>query len=168
MTGADNQQERLDARWIAGFVDGEGCFHVAINKLDKMTRGYQVLPELRIVQNKRDMRLLHRIQQVLGGVVRHNHDDIYEVRVRRLEELQRVVDFFRRYPLQSQKRHDFSCFAEIVGMMARRQHLTVEGLEKIRNIRDRMNRASGILRDCTPNLRKGDDTVRTVRRLAEA
>lgn len=32
VTGAGDQQERLNADWIVGFADGEGCFHVAINK----------------------------------------------------------------------------------------------------------------------------------------
>ena len=52
--GTDNQQERLDASWIAGFVDGEGCFHVALNRQMKMTLGWQVLPEFRVVQHQRD------------------------------------------------------------------------------------------------------------------
>jgi len=30
---ADNQQERIDASWISGFTDGEGCFHVSINQI---------------------------------------------------------------------------------------------------------------------------------------
>ena len=30
---ADNQQERLDS-YIAGFVDGEGCFHLAVQKIE--------------------------------------------------------------------------------------------------------------------------------------
>ena len=42
---AENQQERLSAKWIAGFVDSEGCFYVAINEQDGMTSGCQVLPE---------------------------------------------------------------------------------------------------------------------------
>ena len=46
--GADNQQERLDKSWLVGFVDGEGCFHVSINKQLKMTLGMQVLPEFRV------------------------------------------------------------------------------------------------------------------------
>jgi hypothetical protein len=29
--GADNQQERLDA-YISGYVDGEGSFHVAVQR----------------------------------------------------------------------------------------------------------------------------------------
>lgn len=37
---ADNQQERLDAKWIIGFVDGEGCFYVGLNKQQKMTLGW--------------------------------------------------------------------------------------------------------------------------------
>ncbi len=37
---------RLEAQWIVGFVDGEGCFHISINKNDTMTAGFQVLPEL--------------------------------------------------------------------------------------------------------------------------
>ncbi len=51
---ADNPQERLDAKWIVGFVDGEGCFHVAINKIPEMSLGWQVLPEFRVVQHERD------------------------------------------------------------------------------------------------------------------
>ena len=48
---ADDQQERLDPHWVSGFVDGEGCFHVSINKFPKMSIGWQVLPEFRIVQH---------------------------------------------------------------------------------------------------------------------
>ena len=74
--GADNQQERLDMQWIAGFVDGEGCFHVGINRQPKMTLGWQVLPEFRIVQHKRDREILNRIQSTLGiGKVTINHGD---------------------------------------------------------------------------------------------
>ena len=58
---ADNQQERLDANWIVGFVDGEGCFHISINKIEKMTLGWQVLPEFRIVQHQNDEGVLYQI-----------------------------------------------------------------------------------------------------------
>ena len=61
VSSAGNQQERLDAEWIVGFVDGEGCFHVAINRLEKMTLGWSVLPEFRVVQHKRDEQVLYRM-----------------------------------------------------------------------------------------------------------
>jgi hypothetical protein len=38
MLGADNQQERLrTVGWIVGFVDGEGCFSVTIQKATTAT-----------------------------------------------------------------------------------------------------------------------------------
>ena len=67
--GAENQQERLDVNWIVGFVDGEGCFHVALNKQVKMTQGYQVLPEFRVVQHEKDIQLLHKIQEFFCSVL---------------------------------------------------------------------------------------------------
>src|SRR5947208_15070097 len=39
-TGADNQQERLrTVGWIVGFVDGEGCFSVTIQKTTTLRAG---------------------------------------------------------------------------------------------------------------------------------
>ena len=61
---AGNQQERLDAEWIVGFVDGEGCFHVAINRMPKMSLKWQVLPEFRVVQHERDEMVLHEIKDL--------------------------------------------------------------------------------------------------------
>ncbi len=76
MISADNQQESLDAEWIAGFVDGEGCFHVAMNRQPKMRIGWQVLPEFRIVQHKRDLKILYTICEILEvGHVTRNHGD---------------------------------------------------------------------------------------------
>ena len=66
----------LDAKWITGFVDGEGCFFVGINKHPDMSTGYQVLPEFTVVQHERDVQLLHALKAFFDcGVVRTNHGD---------------------------------------------------------------------------------------------
>ena len=137
---ADNQQERLDIGWIIGFVDGEGCFHVSINKQPKMSLGWQVLPEFRIVQHKRDEAVLHRIRDALGcGQVVVNHGDRKEVRVRGLENLNRIVTFFRKNPLKTSKRKNFEIFAEIISIMNKGEHLNRKGLHKIAKLASRMN-----------------------------
>ena len=138
---ADNQQERLDPRWVTGFVDGEGCFHVSINKQPRMSMGWQVLPEFRIVQHSRDEELLKRLQQFFqGGKVVVNHDTRKELRIRRLEELRRVIENFERYPLMTRKSKDFKMFREVLKSMDRHEHLTKKGLEKIANLCWKMNR----------------------------
>lgn len=61
-------------------------------------------------------------------------------RVRKLGDLVRVVvPFFEANPLQTAKRHQFMMFAEVVGMMRRKLHLTEIGFEQIRAISNRMN-----------------------------
>ena len=133
---------QLDAQWIVGFVDGEGCFHVGINPHVEMTAGFQVLPEFTVVQHKRDVQVLHALKGHFDcGVVRVNHADRLAYRVRALEHLRdRIVPFFVRHPLKTSKNVDFHKFRDVVLMMDAQVHLTSEGIEEIRSIAATMNR----------------------------
>ena len=138
---ADDQQERLDAQWVTGFVDGEGCFHVSINRIPKMSTGWQVLPEFRVVQHERNQVVLEELQKFFSaGKVVVNHASRKELRIRRIGDLRKVVCFFRQHPLKTKKREDMEIFEQILEMMDRREHLTVEGLTKIANLCWAMNR----------------------------
>ena len=138
---ADNQQERLDSSWVSGFVDGEGCFHVSINKIPKMSIGWQVLPEFRIVQHQRDESVLKELQQFFGaGKVVTNHGARKELRIRKLNDLRNVVLFFKQHPLRTKKKKNFEIFAKILELMEHKKHLTVEGLTDIANLCWSMNR----------------------------
>ena len=133
---------KLDPNWICGFVDGEGTFYVGINKHNEMTSGYQVLPEFRVVQHVKDIQLLHALKNYFGcGVVRRNHDDRYELRIRKLETLTKcIVPFFQRYKLHTKKSLDFIKFAKILRLMQKRKHLEKNGIIEIIRIAKQMNR----------------------------
>ncbi len=133
---------QLEAQWITGFVDGEGCFHVGINPHPDMKVGYQVLPEFTVVQHERDVQILHALKAYFGcGVVRRNHGDRMAYRVRGKEHLlQRIIPFFEKHPLKSKKRVDFAKFRRILLRIEAGDHLTEEGIEEIRRIRSQMNR----------------------------
>ncbi len=132
----------LEANWIVGFVDGEGCFHIGINENPEMTVGYQVLPEFTVVQHKRDVQVLHGLKAYFGvGVVRTNHGDRMCYRVRSIEHLlERILPFFMKHQLKTGKHVDFQKFRKILLLMERKEHLTREGLERIREIANQMNR----------------------------
>ena len=134
----------LDAQWVSGFVDGEGCFYVGINPHPEMTSGFQVLPEFTVVQHQRDVQLLHALKKFFRcGVVRSNHGDRMAYRVRSLDHLrQYIIPFFERYSLRSKKKLDFLKFRKVVMLIDRKEHLTKEGIEKIRIIVSQMNRGS--------------------------
>ena len=143
---ADNQQERLYAEWIVGFVDGEGCFHVAINKIDKMRLGWQVLPEFRVVQHEKDVVVLEKLRQFFGfGSVTQNRKDFHgirmEYRVRGLQNLNVLVTFFRKHPLQTPtKQSNFERFSQVIHLINQKKHLSRDGLNKIAEIVSKMNR----------------------------
>ncbi len=134
----------LDAQWVVGFVDGEGCFRVGVNKRSDMVTGFQVLPEFTVVQHERDIQVLFALKQYFGcGVVRRNHETRQCFRVRRLEDLQeKIIPFFRKHPLKTRKSVDFHTFCHVVHLMAQGQHLTVEGIERILSLAETMNRRS--------------------------
>src|SRR3954465_5776899 len=71
--GADNQQERLDA-YIAGFVDGEGSFHVAVQRNPSTRSGWQLVPEFHVSQAEERRQVLDLIADRLDcGHIRRNH-----------------------------------------------------------------------------------------------
>jgi hypothetical protein len=135
---------KLDAQWITGFVDGEGCFHVGLNRHREMRAGVQVLPEFTVVQHRRDIQVLHALKAFFGcGVVRVNHGDRMAFRVRKLEDLdKRIVPFFAAHPLKTKKHVDFIKFRNVLTLMSKGAHLTSEGVDQIRVIASQMNRGS--------------------------
>ena len=136
---------KLEAQWIVGFVDGEGCFHISINKNDTMTTGYQVLPEFTVVQHERDVKVLHALKAYFKcGVVRVNRKDKTSVRmawrVRNVNHLLDIISpFFMQHQLKTQKNVEFRKFRKVLLMMQQKKHLTEQGLEAIRDIVKQMH-----------------------------
>ena len=130
----------LSADWVVGFVDGEGCFHVSINRHPEMTVGFQVLPEFVVVQHERDRQVLMAVKRFFGfGVVRSNHGNRLCYRVRELESLGKVCDFFLQHPLKTKKAVDFLKFRDVVRLISLGRHLSREGLLEIIAITMEMN-----------------------------
>jgi LAGLIDADG endonuclease len=135
--GAANQQERLDA-YLAGFVDGEGTFHVAVCRSESTRAGFQLVPEFHVSQNPERRQVLDLLEQRLGcGRIRENHRGsrdttlVFVVR-RRLDLLQQVIPFFEANPLLSSKQQEFVTFAAIVRAMAAGEHLSLSGFEALK------------------------------------
>jgi hypothetical protein len=130
----------LEAQWIVGFTDGEGCFHIGISRHPEMTLGVQVLPEFVLVQHQRDVQVLHAVKEFFScGVVRSYHGDRMCYRVRKLEHHQQIIlPFFETHPLKTRKQQDFLIFRDVVRLMADGAHLNDQGLLRIRELVGRL------------------------------
>jgi len=184
--GAENQQERLiSPEWVAGFVDGEGCFSCPIYRCDTMSLGWQVRPEFAVAQGASSRDVLEALVSFFGcGKVYKNarfdnhREDMYRYCVQRRGELRDImVPFFQAHPLLTSKRDNFDKFTAILALMEERRHLTIDGLIQIATIAETMNfrkpsKALSILRGHTPAFfpvpGEEDEMVRTSRRREEA
>ena len=137
---------KINPNWVSGFVDGEGTFYVGINKNDTMKVKFQVLPEFRIVQHEKDIKVLYALKKYFqAGVVRQNHDTRQELRIRSLDHINKfVIPHFDKYELLTQKKFDFLKFKEIIKLMNQNKHLSVEGIKEVIAIASKMNRQDKI------------------------
>ena len=137
MITPDNQQERL-GDYLAGYVDGEGSFHVAIQRNPSTRYGWQLVPEFHVSQNPERASVLRLLQARLGcGRIQANARSggrdrslVYVVR-NRADLTRNVIPFFERHPILSEKSLEFETFAEIVRAMERGEHLGHEGFERL-------------------------------------
>lgn len=168
-SGADYQQEtdallELDADWIVGFVDGEGCFSVAVHDNPGAPHGWQLTPVFQVYQHQAHRVVLESLQCFFGcGSVRPKGgaSSVLTYRVQARNDLLAVViPFFERNrPIV--KAAAFEAFATIVRSLAAKEHLRREGFDRLVRLAYGMNgqgkqrsrpieQVLGILRDCTP------------------
>jgi len=133
------KQKILDPEWIAGFVSGEGCFMIKINK-PIGNRISQVLLAFQITQHKRDEPLMRSFIEYFscGNVYKQN--DAYNFRVTKFSDLiAKIVPFFQNYPLHGVKHKDYLDWYKAVELIRNKDHLTKEGVDFIFKLKEGMN-----------------------------
>jgi hypothetical protein len=144
----DNQQERLVAAWISGFVDGEGCFSVSIIKNQTTRSGWQVFPEFVVTQGEKSRAALKLIRDYFdcGSIYRNTRRDNHKEHLLRYcvrsqrDLLERIIPFFEKFPLRTEKKDDFQKFKKVLVRMQHGDHLTEKGLQSIARVIQTMNR----------------------------
>jgi hypothetical protein len=137
---------KLTADWICGFVDnfGEGNFVISITKI-KSSNSEQVRLYFKVTQHYKNVKVLYALKNYFGvGIVKRQTKDpekIWEYVVSRFEHLNtRIIPFFESNKLHTTKQFEFLKFRKVAIIMARKEHLTADGLTKIKLIAKRMNK----------------------------
>jgi hypothetical protein len=134
--------------YIAGYVDGEGCFCVSFRPQSRIRVGWEVRPSFSVSQNGDRAEIITMMPEFFGcGTIRPDRSDrTLKYEVRSLSDLsESVIPFFKRVPLLSSKSSDFEAFASICGLMVARRHLDSAGLWQIAALAAKMN-SSGLRR----------------------
>nr|ADN97197.1 intron-encoded double motif LAGLIDADG homing endonuclease [Ophiostoma minus] len=129
--------------YICGLVDAEGSFGVNVVKHATNKTGYAVLTYFEIAMNSKDKQLLELIKKTfdLKCNIYHNpSDDTLKFKVSNIEQIEnKIIPFFKKYTLFSQKSGDFILFCMVIDLIKNKEHLTLDGLIKILNIKAAMN-----------------------------
>ena len=118
-------------------------FFINIIKSKAYNTGYQIKLRFTVSQHIHDTQLMKHLMVYLecGKYYVSEGYDFGDFVVTRFEDIyEKIIPFFKKYPIEGVKALDFSDFCEAAELMKNKEHLTQEGLEKIKNIKARMNR----------------------------
>ena len=87
------------------------------------------------------------------GEIHSAGSSMFHFRVYKLDDILNVIiPHFDDYPLLTQKRADFLLFKAIVDLMNKKEHLQIEGLKKIVNLKASLNKGLPLsLKEAFPN-----------------
>ena len=126
----------------SGLIDGEGSFSIIISKSKVRTLGWRAELKFQLGLHTKDLNLLCLLQQHLGGIgsihLAQNRD-IINYSIDSIKDLNNLILYLEKYPLLTQKAVDLLLFKKAVELVNNKAHLTLEGLEKIVNIKASMN-----------------------------
>jgi len=107
------ENQKLPGHYIAGFVDGEGCFYLSYRQELKAHRKNK--PTYRrwvtyfaIVLRNDDLDILNQIMNTLEcGKISFTKDQV-RYNIQNIEDIiEKIIPFFETYELRAKKRHDF-------------------------------------------------------------
>jgi hypothetical protein len=134
---------KLNPWFVTGFIDAEGTFCTTIYKNKAYKTGWVVRSFFEIGLNQRDSSLIYQLKDFFEGIGTISLDkkaNVLKYSTASLKDLSSVViPHFKKYPLLSQKGADFLNFEQIVELMNKGAHLTINGLQQVINIRASMN-----------------------------
>lgn len=131
----------MNPNWLSGFVEAEGCFSVVIFKNKTSKLGEAVKLSFILTQSIRDESLMKSLIEYLGcGNTNLDSTGTINFKVTNFSSIKNIIiPFFAKYHLKGNKNLDLSDFSEITRLMENKSHLTLDGLNKIKQIRNKMN-----------------------------
>lgn len=136
-----NLDMNLDPYWVTGFIDGEGCLSVSIVINPDLKLGWRVKAIFIIGLHKKDRMILELLLKFFGvGGIKQQGKDRVQYMVTSVKDLMEVIiPHLEKFPLITQKQADFILFKQVVNLMYNKEHLTIEGFQKILNLKASIN-----------------------------
>jgi len=131
----------LSPWYITGFVDGEGCWTISINKDKSRSIGYIVTVSFEIALDVRDLHILKGFLKFFGiGNIYKHGKNMMRYKVSSIKNLTKhIIPHFDKYNLLTDKRNDFELFKQVIHIL-NKGSLSIVDLKNIVCIKASLNR----------------------------
>ena len=136
----------LHDAWISGFIDAEGCFNVTLFKRKSMKHNYQVKLRFMIDQKDAHNNMLY-LRDTLNLFITNRKlkkDNNNVITMHRIEsnsivKATLIINYLRQYNLKTWKQESFGKWVLVYTMIENKEHLTISGLETIKDLSKKIN-----------------------------
>lgn len=144
-----------DNAWLAGFIDAEGGFKIRYTKASVNPQtGYKTKERMALsfrleqskyhrITNESSEPLMKSIADFFTVTLctsKHHGLDYWCVEVTSFSRMHTLVSYLSTYPMLSSKRNDFEDFVKAYHLFLAKEHIRVEGRQKILQLKNQMNR----------------------------
>jgi hypothetical protein len=133
--------ENINPNWVTGFIDGEGSFIIAILPSTGPTKK-KVSLRLSVTQKSHSIGVLYDLQKFFGcGLIIPSSKDCMRFVVQKKEDIfNKIIPHFNLYPLITSKGLNLDSFKKAAEIVKKGEHLKLEGLNKIIELKNLMNK----------------------------
>ena len=138
---------KLNPWYVAGLVEGEGCFCITISKhkTNKLRLDPRLMFEIEMIID--DKPLLTKLQKTFGcgqiyilNYERYGWRPHVKYAIKNQKHIQDIlIPFFKKYQLKGKKKKDFNYFCRACKVFEKGEHKTEEGINKLKMIQSKMN-----------------------------
>lgn len=132
-------EEPLNPDWVSGFSEGDSSFTIYINSARN-----EVQANFRIGLNKREKPLLIKLQSFfneVGSIYADNSTNSFHYKISKIKDLTNVIiPHFNTYKLVGNKKLNYLIWSQIISLINNKTHLTSEGLNLIKSLKDQLNK----------------------------
>lgn len=133
--------ESISPEWLAGFCTGESNFFIAIS--NPKGGGTSTWLRFSIGQDSRDIALLESVVNFFccGKVYRIKNREVCEFVVTRIDDIINIIiPFFDKHFILGSKHMNYIKFKEAATLIKNKQHLNEEGIYRIKELKNSMNK----------------------------
>jgi len=132
--------------WLAGFIDGDGCFLIRhstleTSKKERISCSFVIEQRLRDPKSNEDyFTILNQIANLFSTKLLITNRNYYRINATSLNSIKQVMNYLVQFNLRSSKYLDCLDWIEAAKIIIDNKHYTLEGKNQIDLLKNRMNR----------------------------